>query len=205
MLIEENPLRRNQEPCAQEALDILKSDVPQIQSTDDRGLADVLQSFARSLGYVITNKPISKESRSQDVRGQIFFSPPTIYLKPTDDKVTLAETVAHELAHHYDYYLSTFQRMYPDSMFLQEQLAEAVAVAILLEYDVNRVELGRQYIKQYRSISLNHSIISEYYCVDSLLYTYKTVPDFYNGSLDNGFNVVYNRFHRDLEEFLRTT
>ena len=187
------------EACASTALNLLKSNIPQEQSTHDGGLSDVLQSFARSLGYTITNEPLSKEAKAQDVRGQIFFSPPTIYLQPTEDRVTLAETVAHELAHHYDYYVSAFEPLYFDSNDLQEQLAEAVAVALLLEYGVNWVDKGRRYIKSYRPSPIKTIRFSDNWPHPFTMF----IEDFFDGGLDNAFNVVYSRFSRDFEEYLQ--
>ncbi len=183
-------------------LNLLRSNDLQIKSPHDGGLSDVLQSFAKSLGCEITNEPLSEEARHQGVRGQIFYTkrPVIIYYQPTQDRVDLADTLAHELAHLYDYNLMAFEPLHVLDEDVNEQIAEAVASAVLYDYGVNRVALAREYI---RSFTPKERLIVDFIPLGGYRKRFYRHQGFDDGVLDKPIETVYTRLSLDLEAFLR--
>ena len=164
-----------------EALDLLKSDIPQEQSTHDGGISDVLQTFAAYLGYRFIDESECPDAIKHGWNGELNHRDRTIFISSAMDEMLLTEVMAHEIAHHFQFSLLQHVDIHPRVVWVFEQVAEAVAIMFLYDYGVNVVENGRLYIKSF--------VVDE--------------EGFHDGVLDKAITMVYLAFSQEFEAFLR--
>lgn len=141
---------------------------------NDNGFYDVLHAFAEGLGFRFIQDEF--EGKTRNLVGMVWQHEKKMYIEEFRPRVEKAMTLAHELAHYYMYILGHT----PMNFHAEEQIVEAVAVAILKDYDIDTMHQGLCYIYHHTN---------QHFA-------------FARGELDSRFVSCYNRFSKDLKTFL---
>lgn len=114
-------------------------------------LYDVLKTFAQGIGFEITEnlteyKERMKKYRADDwindvEQGSISFDETLIYIKPTEDRIAMANTIAHELGHYYHAFCLDSFAMWDQ----RETVAELAAAYVLKYFGIDTIEKSIRY------------------------------------------------------------